>query len=64
MPRIILTEEEYAELKQFASERNLNPKEALLAFVRAGNRVSSSKIARMETPEQSRQNKLSEQREF
>jgi hypothetical protein len=42
--RIILTEEEYAEVDQFARERNLNPKEAILAFVRAGNRVSSSKV--------------------
>ena len=63
MPRIILTEEEYAELKQFASDRNLNPKEAVLAFVRAGNRVSSSKIARVESSEQTKHNKLSEQRE-
>jgi hypothetical protein len=35
MPRIILTEEEYAELVQFAHQRNLNPREAILSIVRA-----------------------------
>ncbi len=63
MPRIILTDEEYAELVQFGRERNLNPKEALLAFVRAGNRVSSSKITRpeiLQSQEQTRPSKVQE----
>ena len=63
MPRIYLTEEEYAEVTQFARERNLNPKEAVLAFVKAGNRVSSSKVSRPENTGNSRQTKLQEQAE-
>ncbi|HEX2914093.1 MAG TPA: hypothetical protein VH186_25035 [Chloroflexia bacterium] len=38
--RLIFTEEEYQELLRFASERGMNPKEAILAFVRLGNEVS------------------------
>ena len=39
MKRIILTDEEYDEIARFAHERGLNAKEAILAFVRFGNRA-------------------------
>lgn len=61
MPRIYLTEEEYAEVTRFARERNMNPKEAVLAFVRAGNRVSSSKLNLPDNAGESRQIKWQEQ---
>ncbi len=40
MPRLIFSDAEYQELIRFANERGINPKEALLAFVRLGNRAS------------------------
>ncbi len=42
MRRLIFTEEEYEEIARFAAERGMNPKEALLAFVRFGNRAVDS----------------------
>lgn len=40
MRRMIFSEEEYNEIHRFAEERRLNPKEAVLAFVRFGNKAS------------------------
>lgn len=42
MPRLIFDDEEYQQLVRFAAERGMNPKEAVIAFVRAGNRVAGN----------------------
>jgi hypothetical protein len=42
MPRIVFSDEEYQQLVRFAAERGLNPKEAVLAMAKLGNRATAN----------------------
>lgn len=42
MPRIVFSDEEYQQLVRFAAERGMNPKEAVLAFVKLGHRSTGN----------------------
>ena len=42
MPRIVFNDEEYQQLVRFAAERGMNPKEAVLAFAKLGNRAADN----------------------
>jgi hypothetical protein len=40
MKRIIFTDDEYEQLNRFAAERNMNPKEVIMAMARLGNKAA------------------------